>query len=278
MKKTFLMFLVALLFFQGACSPKNAFESKKLDLSAEVKLEQGTVIVTGQTNLPDGFVLFIRVDAAPKYLSTANWSGQAIVVAGRFQFDSIFTATLPYSAYILISPAINPKWESQFSDSQVPFVIDERWEVDKSDSGSTQISLQINAELGTASDHRQILGPAVKELRATLGTLDHEMTSLEKLMVDPKEGYARFGRLHAKKRRTLRLNNGTTDFYYSDVFEFLRQLERHVEDTFLYALASFEKDVKEKEKHKNAANKFHALRKKTEQKLAEIEAVLNPDG
>lgn len=256
------------------CAQKDAFSTKKLDFTAEISNEQDSVKVTGKTNLPDGFVIFVRVDAAPQYLSGTSWSGQTTVLSGQFQFDTIFTAALPYNATCIISPAINPKWRDRFSGSKVPFTVDQGWKIDKSDGGFTQIAISVKSFFGTKTDHQRILSPAVKELRKALGTLDHEMNSIDKLMKNPKGGYAQFGRLHANKRRTLRMDNGTTSFYYPDVFELLQNLNRYLEDYFLYVLASFEKDMKEKEKHKNAKEKVLSLKQKTEQKLKEIEKAL----
>ena len=266
--------LLLLLVF--GCTDKGAFVSGHLSFEPVIETEQRVVVVRAATNLPDGFKVFVIVEAAPGLGSEASWSGQSEVNKGALVFESIFTVPLPYRATFLLSASINPDFADRFAGKALPFSYDGPWKASPSANGGNQLELVIERTIGTRADHLAILQPALAELESALTTLGHEGQTLDKLMTDPAYGFARFGRLHSEKRRRLHLDAQTTSFYFPRTFEELRKTEEVIGRYYLLALAVYEKDAKERDNQKEARAQLDRQTQRLDKKLLEITQKLEP--
>jgi hypothetical protein len=225
-------------------------------------MENGTLWVQANTNLPDGFNLFFIVDAAPELGVEAGWSGQAKVVGGSAAFGTIFSDALPYRVMVLVSAALNPSFKENFVGPQTPFTISPEWTATPFADGALQFSRQFEQDFGSLEIHKQILLPALEELEKSVKSLKSEMKILEQLRTDRTYGFARFARLHAKKSRESFLDTPTTSFYFPIVFERLRKTERELEGFFQFVLAEFEKAPEEMGRNAKSKSRFEKSIKK----------------
>lgn len=260
------------------CTDKDAFQARRLILEPNVVFERGALQVTGRTNLPDGFTLYVQVEAAPDYGAQAVWAGECRVGGGSFFAVTTFGEPLPFRTTLIVSPALNPDYIKAFSQAVLPFVVDSKWKPERSAQGVFQVRGVVERTFGTQADHRAVLGPALEELETSLTTMRNEIKTLDTMATDPSYGFARFGRLHAQKRRKLHLDAWTTSFYYPKSFELLRRLNRAVQEYSLFVLAGFEKDAAERDVHAKARGRVDRRMTEADEAIEKLKKLLGITG
>ena len=260
MRKPILATLFCLLMLSGCLPGKDAFTEKRLRLSATIERNQA-VRVEGTTNLPDGSVLFLKVEAAPQYETGATWTGRAVVHQGRFSLETIHTVALPYRCTCIYSTALNPDQRNRFSADSLPFAVDPGWVVEPLADGGVHLQTTIEATFGTPDQHRELLIKELDEIESGAASLERELATIDQAHL-PGNGFARWLRLHRDRVRKLGLAKYTTSFYYGDAHRDLTTLAQAVHGVFLLKLAGFEKDAKEAAKHEKEPKRAMDLVKK----------------
>jgi len=189
--------------------------------------------------------------------------------------DTIFIDSLPYRATLFISPAINPDWAKEMSKKQAPFVFDDKFNTDRLADGGLQLSLVLEKSFGQIEDHLKVLVPAVGELRTALAYLTRRLEILGGMRNGGSYGLAKFGRIYAEKRRTLGLGFSTTSFYFPDLFSRIKKLDKKVFDSYLLAIAYYEKDGKEIGHFEKAPDQAREGIRLLEEKISVLENTLN---
>ncbi len=277
MKSIFLLLLIMIVLCFG-CSTEDAFESQALSFSLDIKMVKGTLVIFGATNLPDGMILFVQVDAAPALGAQVTWAGKTTVYKGNFVFDTIFFDPLPYRVKCILSAALNPEAKDKFTGDKLPFALGPGWEVSALANGTTQLAFEKEKVIGVPVDHQKVLGKGIAELENTAQTLEKEIKKLDEILGNHGKGLARFARLFESKRRKYNLDRATTSFYYPTSILKLQKLDKNISDYFIYGLAILEKDSKEKEKFYNSKEKAEKSLEKVKKEIEKLKSALKGHG
>lgn len=267
MMKRIAVIVLILLFVMIGCGQKDAFFTRSLVTDFTLEREKNNIIISGRTNLPDGFALFMQVDAAPELGAEASWSGPVTVIKGQVRFETLFTDPLPYQAKCIISAAINPEYKERFLSKDLPFAVDESWRIARLADGSFELQKDFSAVFGTPAQHEKILSTALAPLERAIDSLMNQTEVLDKMAPDYSYGLSRFSRLHYDKKRISRLDQETTSYYYPTVFHELEKADRKLEAYFRQVLASFEKDPREMKNNEGAGEKCRQQVEKVRQTL-----------
>ena len=274
MRKITVLLVFVLLIFT-ACEDKNAFDMSTLNFTLDMERVGKAVVIKGKTNLPDGFVLFLQVDAAPNLGAQATWAGTATINSGAYVFNTIFTDPLPYKTTCIISSALNPKYKELFTGNKLPFAVGPNWKVETLGNGTLQIALSVEKSFGIKADHKRILGDGISQIEYALVTFEKEIKSLDEIEKSKTSSLARFARLHGAKRRKLQFDAAATSFYYPTSFSDLQRLDRLVDNHFYYLLAKSEKDLKEMEKQKDARAKVEKYLVKARADIIKLQGLID---
>lgn len=231
----------------------------------------GALFVSGECNAPDGALVLVRAQGAPKFGAQIEQAVLAPVRAGRFAADLGLYETLSYHVTVALSPAWNqpntlPKEPPSFSDPAL--------RVSRTANG-WEVRREFDARLGAPAQEKQLLADHLRLAQEALQALELSAKNLREIEEkSQKTELARWLRLHLERERGSLLAAEGLDPIFPFLHGQLRELDEALLKRYHAVLAQLTGGAAEVDKLSESWQAVDRDMEKVRKALAEIETNL----
>jgi len=231
----FLIFLAACANRRGGAIPDRIVFKATAQADSQQLLE-----ISGNTNLPDGFVLLVIITPDNHRGIEIERAGLARVEIGRFRFNSGIDMPLLYKIEIVFSDKENPGFAAFFSRIS-PKAVPAGAIVRKNPYGGNEIVYTIHTRLGTQNEEAALIADHLRNIESMIRTAQREFDALEETALS-KGSFSQWLRLHREHIDKFKLNEPFCDPLFPSLHTKARKALSSLEDGFAFNLAKREHD------------------------------------